>query len=83
MKEAVKDKYNNIIGYTETLASEIAVYDKAGYKKGSISIHPYEHEAYVKGTRVGVWKKSDDTTYDGHYGRIGKGYLLVNLILQQ
>ena len=84
MMQDIKDSRNNRIGYMNVLTGRIEVYLNGKGRIGYIdNLNPNEHRAYnARNQKIAKWQKFDDYTYDANNRKIGKGDMLLDLLIQ-
>ena len=84
MMQDIKDVNGNIIGYMNVLDGEIDVFLNGKGKIGFINtLYPEVHKAYNSDSlKMAKWYKYDDCTYDAYNRKIGKGDMLLEVLIQ-
>ncbi len=83
MQEAIKDARNMTVGYIDRrLNGCMLVYDQRHRLLGEIRPSGSRMIAYDHGHKqIAYWDKNSDCTYESSFKKIGKGNLLIELLL--
>ena len=84
MMQDIKDSRNNKIGYMNVLNGRTEVFLNGKGNIGHLdTLKPYEHYAYnARNQKIATWKQFDDCTYDASNRKIGKGDMLLSILIQ-
>jgi len=83
VKEPIKNDKRKIIGYVEKFGAKILVYNHTYRKVGEIRFEFGKQVAYdTHLKRIAVYEEKMNVTKDARLVKVGKGNLLVQIILQ-
>jgi len=84
MFEDIKDARGNKIGYMNVLTGRKEIYLTGKGKIGYIdNLYQNEHKAFnARNQMIAKWKQFDDCTYDANNRKIGKGNMLLEVLIQ-